>query len=196
MGLMGDFDRRGKMTAADGGPMTLEPLEYALIIDNNAQETSQTVNQTITNLIAGGTRVFISPFTFIGNRLVDNGDDPSAAGNAALDSGDDLVVLSDEAGLVVDRVVFDTATCRDPADTRQDISLERKDPLGPGDCTNFVPSSAVEGSPGLENAAWMGLPIALPCTCINTPPPTRKNIIITEILFDPPGANEPEEISR
>ena len=127
-----------------------------------------------------GICVYESPFVFIGNRLVDDpGDDPSA-----VDSGSDRVVISDENGLTVDMVEFDTT---DPncGTAEQDVSLERITFSGPSDCSNFARSTngntdAPRSTPGVQNSVFE----EDQCDCNLEPPSiTPKNVIFTEINF-------------
>jgi len=191
---VGDSDRRGIISAYDDGPMTLQPGEYALVIDNNAADMSQAVKATVGSWIDDGIRVFQTSDTFIGNRLVDNGDGVvDGVDTGTFDMGIDEVVISDATGLVVDKVSFDTTMCG--IGKEQDISLEREDPLASGDCSNLFPGEP--STPGRVNLVWTGTPITDGCICIfPNPPPPRKKIIITEIMFNPLGGSPqdtPEE---
>eukprot|EP00544_Gedaniella_sp_CCMP2646_P000101 CAMPEP_0202507514 /NCGR_PEP_ID=MMETSP1361-20130828/51764_1 /ASSEMBLY_ACC=CAM_ASM_000849 /TAXON_ID=210615 /ORGANISM="Staurosira complex sp., Strain CCMP2646" /LENGTH=105 /DNA_ID=CAMNT_0049141641 /DNA_START=1092 /DNA_END=1410 /DNA_ORIENTATION=- len=86
---------------------------------------------SIDELVNAGICVYESPFFVIGSRLVDDnpGDDPTA-----VESGSDLVVISDENDSVVDTVKFDSTNCGHPD---QDILLERIKFTGPSDCSNL-----------------------------------------------------------
>jgi hypothetical protein len=172
---VGDSDRRGNMTAFDGGSLTLDSGEYAVIIDNNAAANSN-VTAFVNGLVNSGVKVLVSPYTFIGDRLVDNGE-KGPEGNGLKDNGIDEVVISDENGLVVDRVQFNTTECG----TAQDVSLERLESLGPSDCSNFGPSESVGGTPGRNNTNW----ILTECVCGTDPPIIPPCIVISEFLKTP-----------
>lgn len=121
-------------------------------------------------------------------RIVDKGQE--FPDNGAKDSGVDVVVISDETGLVVDRVVIDTALCG----TEQDESLERTSPQGAGDCSSFR-NGPVGGSPGVKNAVWPEIAECGPgLACVPQPRPARKKIIFTEINFDAPDLEQWIEI--
>jgi hypothetical protein len=128
--------------------LNLDTKKYGVTVDNNAYNRTVKTPMTLSidELENTGICVYESPFFVIGSRLVDNpGDDPTA-----VESGSDLVVISDENGSVVDTVKFDSTNCGDPD---QDVSLERIKFTGPSDCSNFARSADVSGStPGKENS--------------------------------------------
>jgi len=156
-----------------------------LVIDNNAVDNSEAMKLNVDSWIASGIRIFQSAATFIGNRLVDNGNNRtvvngvSQVDNGAIDGGFDEVVFADKDGYVVDRVKFNTNDC--PA--VQGFSLERRESLGASDCSNFGPSKATGGTPGRQNDPWT----ETFCDCSLPPPPrpTLDNVTFTEIKFSP-----------
>lgn len=177
---IGDAYKRASMYAADGEKMTLQPGEYAVIIGKNSLVEER-------YLIPEDTRIFLSRNAVIGNKLNDN-------------DGDEVFLLDADSN-VVDKVSYEVgaactggSTSSGTGASKGGMSMERRDPLGPGDCSNFSPSSTVGGSPGSKNPDWVGDDIDVPCVC-TTEVPTRpcQSIIITEVLYDPAGSDSGRE---
>jgi len=140
---LGDPVDTDPISPLDGGSTVLEEDEYALIIDGIGSEV--TTNSAWD--IEDDTRIF--------------GTDDRTLGNGLNNSGD-TITLSDNFGNPVDSVTYDdtdSSGCGNEADGKG-FSLERVDPLGPGDCTNFrsmellAQDEPIGGTPGSDNHLW------------------------------------------
>jgi len=138
-----DIVSQDPISPLDGGSTVLEAGEYALIIDGIGSDVTTNTAWDI----EAGTRIF--------------GTDDRAIGNGLNNSGD-TITLSDNSGNLVDRVIYDvtdSSGCGDEANG-EGFSLERVDPLGLGDCTNFrsmelLNNFDIGGTPGFENNLWI-----------------------------------------
>lgn len=83
---VGNFDRRGDMAMYDRTcNLFLKSKQYGLIIDSNAESMSPAMAALIASL-PPEVCVYLSPFTFIGSRLVDNGVNGTAGNNDMITS--------------------------------------------------------------------------------------------------------------
>jgi uncharacterized protein YegL len=169
---VGDTSKRTTMQALGGG-MTLKAGEYALIVGEDYAART-------TFSIPGNTRIFMADNAVIGNRLNDNGRDE--------------VFLVDANGNASDRVTYKVGACTGGSNgsikgaAKGGMSMERRDPLGPSDCSNFFPSAVVGGSPGSENPGWSGRKTYTPCSCTEAESIRLcESVIITEVMYDPAG---------
>jgi hypothetical protein len=156
---LGDPVDTDPISPLDGGSTVLGPGEYALIIDGIGSDV--TTNPAWS--IAPETRIF--------------GTDDRTLGNALNNSGD-TITLKDDSGNIVDSVIYDdtdSSGCGNEADGKG-FSLERVDPLGPSDCTNFrsmelLNNFPIGGTPGSDNHLWVGSS----CICIDIKPGSDPN---------------------
>jgi len=154
----------------DGGSTVLGKGEYALIIEGIG-------SRVLTNSawdIAPGTRIFAT-------------DDRALV--RQLNNDRDTITIRDSSGNVVDSVRYfgsDFSGCGNEANGKG-FSLERVDPLGPGDCTNFRSTELqdqgfpIGGTPGSDNHLWIGSS----CTCTNNPPECDKASPSKDSLWPP-----------
>jgi len=101
------------------------------------------------------------------------GDDPTA-----VESGSDLVVISDENDSVVDTVKFDSTNCGHPD---QDILLERIKFTGPSDCSNL--HAGLMFPDLLLEKRTVSLRKISAILIVFPPPITTKDAIFKEINF-------------
>lgn len=152
----------------DGGSAVLPPGRYALIIDGEGSEV-------LTNSawdIAPGTRIF--------------GTDDLALGNG-LNNSPETVAIRDAQGNIVDQVMYqttDTSGCGNEANGKG-YSLERVDPFGPGDCSNFrsmellAENFPIGGTPGADNFLWLGSS----CFCVGAPAASTWGLALVAVAL-------------